>query len=441
MYLTVEVIKCDIVKEVQSKFDVGNFKHTDKKPRKPVEDNTSEKELMEPFSIRKDSESYLKDVYVDENGVYCYIVPHCSKCNSRHVTKHDYNEKEVTFADGKKRKIKVKRYKCKNCGKGSQVEFGDELKPYERISRKIVEMVRDINALRWISLGDVSRIFKITKGANLSREFIRKAQIITEKLSWRNSNITSSDYIAYDCQWVPVDDGWKYLHVLTDINKNQIIALKLTDDENKLTSKKFLKDNLRIGSAKAMVSDLKPGYREIANELGIKLQYCTRHFDRLLSRKIQKDLKKIKDKFIGKIYQENPNISDFELKELVDEELEDYVTEFYEYKHEIMNLFDIEEYDDAVKYIYELKSRSNEYPETLRKYMHDEFFSHYSNFILYKHKDFEGKIPMTNNISEQKIRYCATKYEKNKFRTPLGFFNHVVVRVNNQIKIKKSSLT
>ena len=49
----------------------------------------------------------------------------------------------------------------------------------KRISRKIVEMVRDINALRWISLGDVSRIFKITKGANLSREFIRKAQIIT----------------------------------------------------------------------------------------------------------------------------------------------------------------------------------------------------------------------------------------------------------------------
>ena len=130
-----------------------------------------------------------------------------------------------------------------------------------------------------------------------------------------------------------------------------------------------------------------------------------------------------------------------ELKELVDEELEDYVTEFYEYKHEIMDLFDIEEYDDAVKYIHELKSRSNEYPETLRKYMHDEFFPHYSNFILYKHKDFEGKIPMTNNISEQKIRYCATKYEKNKFRTPLGFFNHVVARVNNQIKIKKSSLT
>ena len=43
MCLTVEVINCDIVKEVQSKFDVGNFKHPDKKPRMPVEDNTGEK--------------------------------------------------------------------------------------------------------------------------------------------------------------------------------------------------------------------------------------------------------------------------------------------------------------------------------------------------------------------------------------------------------------
>lgn len=434
MCLSVEYVKCDIVKEVQSKFDVGNFHHPVKEPRKPVEDTTTEKELMKPFITRKNNENYPKDVYIDGEGVYCYIVPHCSKCNSRHVTKHDYNEKEVTFADGIKRKIKVKRYHCKDCGKGSQVEFKDELKPYQRVSRKIVQMIREINALRWISLGDVSRLFKIIIGADLSREFIRKSQITINKLHWRNPNITSSDYIAYDCQWIPVDEGWTYLHVLTDIKKNQIIALKLTKDEKKQTSKKFLKDNLRIGSAKAIVTDLKPGYREIANELKIKLQYCTRHFDRLISRKIQKDLKKIKEKFIGKVYQDNPDISENELKELVEEELEDYVDEFYGYKHEIMKLFDIDDYDEVVKYIHELKSSSNDYPETLRKYMHNEFFPYYSNFILYKHKDFEGKIPKTNNVSEQKIRYCATKYEKNKYRTPLAFFNHVVARVNNLIK-------
>ena len=53
-----------------------------------------------------------------------------------------------------------------HCVKGtSEAEIIDELKPYERISRKIVEMVRDINALRWISLGDVSRIFRRSRFA------------------------------------------------------------------------------------------------------------------------------------------------------------------------------------------------------------------------------------------------------------------------------------
>ena len=36
-------------------------------------------------------------------------------------------------------------------------------------------------------------------------------------------------------------------------------------------------------------------------------------------------VKKIKEKFIGKAYQDNPDISDNELKELIEEELEDYV--------------------------------------------------------------------------------------------------------------------
>ena len=60
-----------------------------KEPHNPIEDTTYEKELMKPFITRKNSENYPKDVYIDEDGVYCYIVPHCSKCNSHHVTRHD----------------------------------------------------------------------------------------------------------------------------------------------------------------------------------------------------------------------------------------------------------------------------------------------------------------------------------------------------------------
>ena len=65
-----------------------------------------------------------------------------------------------------------------------------------------------------------------------------------------------------------------------------------------------------------------------------------------------------------------------------------------------MELCDSTNHDEVVKYSYELKSSSNAYPETLRKYRHNEFFPHYSNSILYKHREFKGKIPKTNNVSE-----------------------------------------
>ena len=50
--------------------------------------------------------------------------------------------------------------------------------------------------------------------------------------------------------------------------------------------------------------------------------------------------------------------------------------------------------------ILELKTKSREYHEALRTYLDNEFFLIHFYFILYKHRDFKGKIPRINNISE-----------------------------------------
>ena len=91
--------------------------------------------------------------------------------------------------------------------------------------------------------------------------------------------------------------------------------------------------------------------------------------------------------------------------------------------------YEKETYDEAQECIFELKNKSRDYPEPLRKYLDIEFFPNYSHYILYKQEDFKGKIPKTNNISEQKIHFCATQSEKKKYRTPSGFFNHVLSRI------------
>ena len=429
MCLLIQDVKSEKVKFVQSKFEVGDFKHSERKVKSVKKDKTYESELMKPFVKRKNTETYSEDIYVDEKGVYHYVVPHCSKCNSRNVIKHDTNDKDLEFEDGTKRKIKVKRYTCKNCGKGSQVEFKDEFEPYSRISSKVKTTVRKLNGLRHISLGNLKKILKITKGISVSREYIRKAQIMTNKLYWRNPSITTCNYVSFDVQWIPVDEGWNYLHVLTDIDKNEIVAIKLTKDEETNTSTNFVKEALRIGSAKAIVTDLKPGYLKISNELNMKHQLCSIHFRKAVSEKIRKILSRHKTIIKGNYLNENPDIPEEKLKKHVKEDMKEIIEEYNDYKKEIFEFYDKETYKEAQKCILKLKTKSRDYPEALRTYLDNEFFPIHSHFILYKHRDFKGKIPRTNNISEQKIHFCATQSEKKQYRTPLGFFNHVLSRI------------
>ena len=250
------------VVDVQSVFNEDDFKKSNSEDSYKLKDNTHQSKLVEGFN-----KSYCKiidsnDIYVDSKGIYHYSIPHCSKCGSTDVIKHDTNETSLTLKDGTKHKIRVKKYNCKTCGKSSQVEFPDEFKPYSHISNEVAEMIRKINSLHWISLRDISKILKITLGIELSHEYIRKAQLTTDELYWRNKAIFNPNRVSYDVQWVPVDKGWVYLHVLVDLDSKNIIALELTEDEEKETTEKFFKKSFNA-MPQAMVTDLKPGYHEL----------------------------------------------------------------------------------------------------------------------------------------------------------------------------------
>ena len=137
---------------------------------------------------------------------------------------------------------------------------------------------------------------------------IRKAQLITNELFWRNKNIVAPDYVNYDVQWIPTDSGWSYFHMLTDNQTKKIIAVELTEDEEKETTKNFFKKVFRC-YPKVMITDLKPGYHElIKDELNIEHQGCKIHFKKALNRKIRKELNKIKNKIQGSILFEKPEI-------------------------------------------------------------------------------------------------------------------------------------
>ena len=49
---------------------------------------------------------------------------------------------------------------------------------------------------------------------------IIKALIITNKFYWRNPEITTYNHVSFDLQWISVEEGENYLHVLVILIKN-----------------------------------------------------------------------------------------------------------------------------------------------------------------------------------------------------------------------------
>ena len=252
--------------------------------------------------------------------------------------------------------------------------FQMNLSHIHMFQNEVDEMIRKMNSLHWISLRDISKILKITFGIELSHEYIRKTQLTTDELYWRNEEIFNSNRVSYDVQWIPVDKGWVYLHVLVDLDSKNIIALELTEYEEKETTEKFFKKSFNA-MPQAMVTDLKPGYHElIYDELHIEHQQCKYHFKNAFSRKITKEINKIKNMKIGEILNSNPNISDYELKNQIDEYLEYIKLEYDEYKQEVFKIYDMSSFDEAVDYAMDLRNRVNEYPKAICTYLKEHFF-------------------------------------------------------------------
>lgn len=334
-----------------------------------------------------------------------------------------YNE------DGKKEYVEVKKYRCKNCGKGSQVEFKGEFKKYSGLPIIVDEQIIKLNSLHVISLRDKVKIFKNLKNIDISHEYIRKVQLITNELFWVSEDIKYTNYANYDVQWIPTDVGWEYFHVLTDFKTKKIVAVELTKDEEIKTTREFFKKSLKF-NPKVIITDLKPGYHKlIQNELKSNHQQCIIHFRKDLNKKIKAEIGKIKSTIKGLLLIENPDINDETLKKEIKNRMKPISNKYWYYKDDIMETFNKESYDESVAYINELKIKAEKYPESIRNYLHNVFFKNYRSFILYKYIDFKGKIPSNNNLSETKIGWCASKSEKKKYRTGLGFFNHVISRI------------
>ena len=75
MNLIIEKPGSKKVKEVQSRFDVEDFKKAEKSENNSDEDDSKPIKLIDYSGELYDKKTTSDEIYVDENGVYQYVVP------------------------------------------------------------------------------------------------------------------------------------------------------------------------------------------------------------------------------------------------------------------------------------------------------------------------------------------------------------------------------
>ena len=110
-----------------------------------------------------------------------------------------------------------------------------------------------------------------------------------------------------------------------------------------------------------------------------------------------------------------PIFSDYALDNQTEHLMEPIYEEYWSYKDKIVKVFEFDTFEESTHYIQSLR---NEVKKTGQKryvkYVTDQFLNIHRKFILYNHEDYKSKISADNNLSETKIGWGASKFEKKR---------------------------
>lgn len=414
---------------------VGNYKDPVRHDEHCViEDNS--------FQIILPIESILdEDYFVNSKGVIEYREPYCIKCNSHNIIKKDSNWKELFLEPGIPIRVKVKRYFCKNCKKKFQVEFNKYYAKFCNFSNNFKNKIIKTRENSWISLRNIQRQIKDWFGINFSYESIRNVLLVEGDFYYINDELKLSGYYGYDEQWDRVSENWIYYLVLFDLINNVPVASMLSEKLSKDVIKNFIDNSIPPKDRIAIVTDLKPEYDEIMEELGFVHQHCTFHLERNIKNTMEKKINKDMIYYRVKLKNNHPEYSEYDLEELIKKEKKDVKSKMWEYIDEFMELFKQPTFDDAIEYINFLKGEMKNYSTHLANYLEKNFFPEYRKYLRFLEKDYKDKLDSTNNKLENFNGNTMPKYEKKIYGTKRGLWSALMHKKDGWIKRRNEDLT
>ena len=356
-----------------------------------------------------------KIVSKDHDNIYSLIKPVCPYCNSKKYVKHGFNQKLILIKRMEPFKIRLQRYKCKNCDGYYQTQLDKILKQNSTYNNEIKEYPSIINALQRISLRNISKIIELEWNKRPSPQSIKNW--LSKTIQNRNINTKTdySGYYNYDEQYVKINGKWMFRLALFDVKNNILVKEKIEEKLNPQTVKSFLnkiQDEIPII---AITTDHKPYYRNIMDKLRIKHQLCIFHLKKELNTKIKRMQRKNK---------------------LNQEEIE----QIKNIKNLIFEIIDSKNYNESKKLFNKLKKEINNHPSSFIKFIRKKFLKNFKRFTNHL-KD--KNITKTSNKIENYFRNTLPKGIKRIFKTKKGLQEQLTLQKEKwetkQKNIKKST--
>ena len=378
-----------------------------------------------------------KKFRIDSNGVLEYTERVCSCCMLKKVHKKGYSWTTIYLEKNIPLRVKVKRYHCRHCFKWTQTEFVGYYDKYTGLPSNLKKIIRNIRGNSWKSLRNIKKEIKELTGIDLSHETIRKNLLVDGEYYFLNEDVKLSGYYGYDEQWEKVDGKWIYYYILFDLINQVPVATFLTDSITNEKIKDFINKSIAPKDRIAIITDLKPGYHTIMNELGFIHQYCVFHLLQTVWKTIFTNINYMADDYKAELKNSKEKLSNSEINKLVKKHKKELKNEMKSYMKTFKKLFEQKSFKKAIEYIEFLKSEMDKFPTFLASYLNRNFFPKYRKFLHFLEKDHIGKLDAYNNKVENYNKITMPRYEKKFYRTWRGLWSALMHKKDVWIENRK----
>ncbi|MBW4256416.1 transposase [Methanobacterium sp. YSL] len=353
--------------------------------------------LTRRFQRSEITRNVNKNLNLLSNNHFEYLNPICPNCNSNHVIKQEYHERNPILADSGPQKIYLRRYKCKSCSKKFTTSLDSVIKPHHRYVNIYSDKLESLIQTGYRSLRKLGEDFQTFFGNSPSHTTIKKWQTIEVEKRITNTITLYSGYYAYDEQYIRLNGKRHYRLTLYDTILNIPIAEEIAPKRTTETIKRFIEESTKNQPLIAITTDHFRRYKRIMDKISVKHQLCIFHLFKMIGNSVHKILK-------------SKNVSKREKITLC------------LYFTDIKNIFRTYNEETSINRLETLLDKFKDIPKVLQRYLTKKILPDFQRLTHFMRSPF---IQRTSNKVENYYRQTDPNQIKKIYKTIKGILSYL----------------